>query len=278
MTASGARTTLSAMTTTERFQLSIEAAERYETAFVPAIFAEWAPLLADCARVEPGQEVLDVACGTGIVARIVDDRLHGSGRVVGLDLNPGMLAVAGRVRPDLEWRQGDVAALPFAPASFDRVLCQMALMFFPDRAGALREMRRVCRPGGLVAVCVPAALDAQPAYGPFVDMAAEHANDVARTLLGTYWSCGDPDELTATVTAAGLEVVDVRSHLGTAAFGSPEELAETEVKGSPLAERVSDEVVDRIREGAREVLRPFTAADGSLAAPLRGLLVAARVP
>jgi hypothetical protein len=73
-------------------------------------------------------------------------------------------------------------------------------------------------------------------------------------------------------------VVDVRSHLGTAAFGSPEELAETEVKGSPLAERVSDEVVDRIREGAREVLRPFTAADGSLAAPLRGLLVAARVP
>jgi ubiquinone/menaquinone biosynthesis C-methylase UbiE len=266
------------MTTTERFQLSIEAAERYEAAFVPAIFAEWAPLLADCAEVGPGQAVLDAACGTGIVARTVADRLHGSGRVVGLDLNPGMLAVARLVRPDLEWREGDVAALPFDAGSFDRVLCQMALMFFPDRVAALREMARVCRPGGVVAVCVPAALDDQPAYGPFVDMAVEQAGDAARSLLGAYWSCGDPDELAATFAAAGLTVADVRSHLGTAAFGSPEELAETEVKGSPLAERISAEVFDRIRAGAREVLRPFTGPDGALAAPLRGWLVAGRVP
>jgi SAM-dependent methyltransferase len=266
------------MTTTERFQLSIEAAERYEAAFVPAIFAEWAPLLADCAGIEPGQEVLDAACGTGVVARTVADRLHGSGRVVGLDLNPGMLAVAHRVRPDIEWRQGDVAALPFDPDSFDRVLCQMALMFFPDRAGALREMGRVCRPGGVVAVCVPAALADQPAYGPFVDMAVHHAGDAARSLLGAYWSCGDPDELAGLFAAAGLEVADVRSHLGTAAFASPEELAETEVKGSPLGERISGDVFDRIRAGARQVLRPFTDQTGAVAAPLRGLLVAGRVP
>ena len=126
---------------------------------MPAIFAEWAPLLVDTGRVEPGQSVLDVACGTGIVARTAADRLAGTGRVVGLDLNAAMLAVARRVRPDLEWRQGDVAALPFPHGAFDRVLCQMALMFFPDRAAALREMARVAAPGGVVAVCVPAALD-----------------------------------------------------------------------------------------------------------------------
>ena len=153
---------------TERFQLSAEAAERYEAQFVPAIFAEWAPRLIEIAGVEADQRVLDVACGTGIVARTAAEALAGSGQVVGLDLNPAMLAVARRVRPDLEWRQGDVASLPFSDGSFDRVLCQMALMFFPDRRQALREMARVTRPGSVVAVCVPAALEDQPAYAPFV--------------------------------------------------------------------------------------------------------------
>src|SRR3712207_963530 len=182
----------------ERFQVSTEAAETYEARFVPAIFAEWAPLLADLAGVRPGQEVLDVACGTGIVARTVSDRLAGDGRVVGVDLNDAMLTVARRVRPDLEWRPGEGAALPLPHPSFDWVLCQMARMFFPDRTAALREMARVTRPGGTVALCVPAALEQQPAYGPFVAMAAEHAGPEARILLGTYWACGDLDRLSAT--------------------------------------------------------------------------------
>ncbi|MGY1640996.1 methyltransferase domain-containing protein [Geodermatophilus sp. SYSU D00703] len=262
----------------ERFQVSTEAAEVYEARFVPAIFAEWAPLLLDVADVRPGQAVLDVACGTGIVARTAADRLGGNGLVAGLDLNEAMLAVARRVRPDLQWRQGDVAAMPFADSEFDAVLCQMALMFFPDRAAALREMARVARPGGVVAVCVPAALPDQPAYAPFVDMVVAHAGDDARPLLGTYWSCGDLDALRATLTDAGLTVVGTRTHLGTAAFDSPEALATTEIEGSPLAGRIAPQVYDRIRADAREVLRPFTARDGTVAAPLRGHLVAGRTP
>jgi SAM-dependent methyltransferase len=261
---------------TETFQLSAAAAERYEAQFVPAIFAEWAPRLIEIAGVQRGDRVLDVACGTGIVGRTAADALAGSGHVVGLDLNPSMLAVARRVRPEIEWREGDAAALPFPDGAFDRVLCQMALMFFPDRVRALREMGRVARPGGAVAVCVPAALDDQPAYGPFVEMAVEHAGAGARSLLGAYWSCGDLGELTGWFATAGLTVVASRTELGTAAFGSPEELAATEIKGSPLAERIGEEVYDRIRTGAGEVLRPFTRPDGTLAAPLRAHLVAGR--
>ena len=262
---------------TETFQLSAEAAERYEAQFVPAIFAEWAPRLVDMAGIEAGHRVLDVACGTGIVARTAADRLAGSGEVVGLDLNPGMLAVARRVRPGLEWRQGDAADLPFPDRSFDRVLCQMALMFFPDRVQTLAEMARVTRSGGAVAVCVPAALDEQPAYGRFVQVAVEHAGAAARSLLGAYWSCGDLRELTGWFTAAGLVVAATRTELGTAAFDSPEDLAATEIQGSPLVERISDEIYHRIREGAREALRPFSRPDGSLAAPLRAHLVVGRV-
>ena len=264
--------------TTETFQLSIDAAEAYETKFVPAIFAEWAPLLIDAADVRPGQAVLDVACGTGVVARVVADRLGTEGTVIGVDLNEGMLTVARRLRPDLEWRQADAAHLPFPDGTFDAALCQMALMFFPDRPAALRELARVTRPGGTVALVVPASLEDQPAYGPFVDMAGRVAGPAAASLLGTYWACGDLDGLRRLISSAGLDVVEVRTHLGTARFASADELAVTEVEGSPLGERLSAEDYAGIRAGARDVLARFTGPAGTLEAPLRGHIVTARVP
>ena len=270
-------TTTDEPTGTETFQLSLEAAERYEAHFVPALFAEWAPRLADVACVGPGQRVLDVACGTGIVARTVAERTGTEGRVVGLDLNEAMLTVARRIRPDLEWRQGDASALPFPDGAFDAALCQMALMFFPDRTGALREMARVVRPAGVVAVVVPASLDEQPAYGPFVELAVREAGESARSLLDTYWACGDLGGLTALFGDAGLDVAAAETHVGTARFSTPEELAATEIKASPLAERISDDVYRRILDGAREMLRPWTRDDGTLHAPLAGHVVAGHV-
>ncbi|MFF2028243.1 class I SAM-dependent methyltransferase, partial [Streptomyces sp. NPDC058171] len=155
----------------ESFQIPLEAAEFYESAFVPAFFAQWAPILCDAAGVAPGQRVLDVGCGTGIVARTAADLVVPDGTIVGVDLNEAMLTVARRVvRPDIEFRQGNADALPLPDQSFDTVLCQMSLMFFPDRPQALLEMARVVTPGGRVAVAVPGALDAQPAFAPFVDM------------------------------------------------------------------------------------------------------------
>jgi SAM-dependent methyltransferase len=264
------------MTTTEDFQLSLEAAEQYEARFVPAIFAEWAGVLVDAAEVTAGQAVLDVACGTGIVARTVADRLGGTGRVAGVDINSGMLAVARRVRPDLEWHRADVADLPFPDGTFDAVLCQMALMFFPNRAAALREMARVTRPDGVLALVVPASLPDQPAYGPFVAMAADVAGPEAASLLSSYWECGDLADLRSLVRSAGLELVDVRTHAGTASFGSADDLAVTEVHGSPLAARISDQTYATIRSRAQALLAPFTLADGRLEAPLHGHVVVAR--
>jgi ubiquinone/menaquinone biosynthesis C-methylase UbiE len=260
----------------ETFQLSAEAAEAYEARFVPALFAEWAPRLVELAGIAPGQAVLDVACGTGIVARTAADRVGDRGRVVGLDLNDAMLGVARRIRPDIEWRQGDAARLPFADCSFDAALCQMALMFFPDRAAALLEMGRVVKPGGAVAVVVPGHLRSQPAYAPFVEMAARHAGSDAVSLLSTYFVCGDPGELRALLESAGLTGVDVRTHLGTARFGSVDEFVAVEVRGTPLMERIGPEVYERIRAGAREALRPFTTPTGAVQAPLQGHVAVAR--
>jgi SAM-dependent methyltransferase len=277
--ASGRSSHDGAMTTTEpseSFQVPLEVAEAYETAFVPAFFAQWAPLLCDAAGVASGHRVLDVACGTGIVARTAADRVAPDGTVVGVDLNEAMLTVARRVRPDNEFRQSDASALPAADAEFDAVLCQMALMFFPDRAGALREMARVAAPGATVALLVPGALEHQDSFSRFVDVAVRHAGPDARSLLTAYFVCGDLDELTALVGSAGLEVLTARTEVGTYRAPAVDAFVTTEVESTPLVERISAEVYDRIRAGAHEVLAPFTGSGGAVEAPFETNLVTAR--
>ncbi len=259
----------------ETFQIPIETAELYEAAFVPVFFAQWAPTLCAAAGIGPGQRVLDVACGTGIVARTAADLVGATGSVVGLDLNEAMLTVARRVTPGVEWHQGDAADLPFDDSSFDTVVSQMALMFFPDRRAAIEQMRRVVRTGGSVAVLVPGRLETQPAFAPFVAMAAEMAGREAAALLGTYFACGDLEELTALFEAAALRVVEASTPLGTYRAPSVDAFVTTEVESTPLVERISDDEYRRIRDGAREVLSPFVLPGGSVEAPFGCNLVVA---
>lgn len=263
-------------TVRESFQIPLGAAEIYEERFVPALFADWAPAVADAAALAPGQRVLDVACGTGILARTAADRVGEKGSVTGLDLNRAMLTVAARVRPDLDWRQGDAQALPFADGSFDRVLCQMALMFFPDRSAAVREMARVVLPGGIVTLMAPATLDAQPAWGPFVQVVVRHAGPEAAELMNTYWSAGDLDGLTGLLTDAGLSIVTSVTREGTARFGSVDQMITTEVESTPLVQRLTPQAYQHIRADAREALRPFETPDGQARPPLVGHIVAGR--
>ena len=260
----------------ESFQISVEAAEGYEAKFVPAIFGEWAPHLVDAAGVAPGQAVLDVACGTGIAARAAADRMGGQGKVVGLDLNEAMLAVARRLRSDIEWRQGDAGELPFPAGSFDVVLCQAALMFFPDPAKALREMARVVTAAGTVAVQVWGQLESQPGYGPFVQVAAQHAGPEAVSLLGAYWVHGDLEQLTVLFDAAELKVTATRTRLGTARFDSIDDLVRTEVEATPLGERISEETYHKILDDSRHALARFTTNSGQAEVPIEGHLITAR--
>jgi SAM-dependent methyltransferase len=261
--------------TAETFQIPIEAAEFYEAAFVPAFFTQWAPILCTAAGVAPGQRVLDIGCGTGIVARTVADLVAPTGSVTGLDLNEAMLTVARRVRPDLDWRQGDAGGLPFDDQSFDVVLSQMALMFFPDRDRAVREMARVTAPGGTVGVLVPSELERQAAFAPFIDIAARRAGPDAVSLLSTYFVCGGLDRLTALVEGSGLTVTDARIETGTYRAPSIDAAVANEVESTPLRERISDEVYEQIRADARVALARYTAADGSLSAPFDADLVVA---
>lgn len=259
---------------TEQFLIGVEQAEAYEERFVPALFRQWVEPVLQAARAGPGNRLLDVACGTGVVARAAVDRVAPNGTVTGVDLNRAMLAVARRVAPHIEWRHGDAAALPFGDDAFDVVTCQAAVFFFPDLTGALAEMARVTRPGGRVVVQSFSSLQAQPAYGPWVRMVARHAGPDAVKLLSTYWAHGDPEVMRGRCDDARLRVVALHEHVRPAYFPSIETFVLTEVNATPLRDRLLREDLDRILADSHEVLGPFV-RDGSLVIPLAGYVLAA---
>jgi len=258
---SGRSSTMS-NTTQETFQLSAEMAEAYEAQFVPAFFSQWAPHLLDATGVSAGQRVLDVATGTGIVARSAADRVGPTGSVVGLDLNNAMLAVARRIQPEIEWRQGDAAALPFGDAEFDIVLSQMALMFFPDPIEALREMRRVLRPAGTVGVLIPSGLAWNPPYQSFVDIVSRHAGPDARNLVTTYFSLGDLDRLVGLFNEAALRVTATSCPTGESRYGSIDEAVNVEIDSTPLGDRLDQGARERILADCRAAIAPYATASG----------------
>ena len=193
---------------------------------------------------------------------------------MGVDLNPTMLAVAARLRPEIEWREADAAHLPFASATFDLVTCQAALMFFPDPVQALREMSRVARPGGAVVVLVPGRFESSPAYVRLAAIAAEYAPG-AGDLVRTYFAHGDMQRLTGLFSQAGLRVESTRTDMHDVAFDSLEEFVATEVGATPLADQIDAESYRMLLADVRHALAEYVAADGSSRVPIESHVVRA---
>src|SRR5688572_25313586 len=181
-----------------------DAASIYQDQIVPALMEEWAPRVADAAAIRPGQRVLDVACGTGVLTRAAAGLAGPTGAVTGLDLSPRMLAVAESLSPNLTWRQGSADALPFPDETYDAVVSQFGLMFFPDPPSALREMMRVLVPGGRLAVAVWASLTDTPAYAAEVALVERLAGTAAAAPLRAPFVLGDAERLAAHFHAAGI--------------------------------------------------------------------------
>ena len=166
------------MSTSPQWQFVGNVPENYERYLVPSIFAPWALDLIEAAALRPGERVLDIACGTGIVARTAARTLGGGASVVGLDLSAPMLEAARSAAKaegvSAEWKEGSAVKLPLADATFDVAFCQQGLQFFPDRPTALREMYRILAPTGRLVLSVWREIERSPGFAVLADALTRH--------------------------------------------------------------------------------------------------------
>lgn len=264
------------MSDIETGQVVTAAARVYESFFVPALFAQWTEEVLDAASVGPGQAVLDVGCGTGVLARAARRRVGGGGRVVGLDPNAGMLEVARGAAPDIDWRSGTAEELPLERGEFDSVVSQFGLMFFADKARALNEMARVTRPGGRVAIAVWSTLEDNPGYRALAALVGRLFGPTAALALEAPFSLGDRDQFVSLLRSAVPEpTAEVRA--GSARFESLESWLRTEIKGWTLADLIDDEQFLALERAAGNELAAFVEPSGEVEFEVRALVGAGTV-
>jgi SAM-dependent methyltransferase len=257
----------------ERWQLGDRGSEAYERYLVPALFTPWAVDLLARVTPQPQDRVLDVACGTGIVARLAARQIGASGRVTGVDLNAGMLREArthsGKLGAPVDWVEGDVGALPFGEATFDVVLCQQSIQFFSDQTRAVQEMKRVLTPGGRFALNVSRALQYNPYIRALADALERHVGLEAGTAMRAPCGFGDAEALRGLLTRT--EWRDIRIHIVILTIRHPSltEFIAGQLAATPVAARVAAleaNAQTALLDDIRTALRPYTDDEG-LAVP-----------
>lgn len=251
------------MTTVSYRSFTGTAAENYERHFVPKIATPVSAALLEAAALQPGERVLDVACGTGLIARLAAAAVGPRGTVTGLDLAPDMIDVARAVSPPtVDWHVGDATSLPFADGAFDVALCQLGLMFLPDRRAAVAEMRRVTGAGGRVVVGTPGVMP-----GPFAVMEQALVEHISADLGGfvrAVFSLHDPAEVATLLRDAGLRDVTTAVPVATLHLGAPAEFLWQYINLTPMGPVVADATTRAQEAMERHVLeswRPFVRDD-----------------
>ena len=219
----------------QQWQLEENSAEAYERYLVPAIMAPSAAQLVERVGLRGGERVLDVACGTGVVAHHAAARVGPVGAVTGLDLNEGMLTVARAQARDVSFVQGDAAAMPFADDTFDAVLCQHALAFVPDRGAVLREMRRVLAPGGRLGLVVGRSVARNRVYAALAESLDRHAGAEAGAMMRSPFPDWSVAELHGAIAEVGFTDVRVTIAVAGVRYTSAEAVVRYEAASSPLA-------------------------------------------
>ncbi len=261
-------------------QAERDAGEGYETLFVPALFQPWTRHLLDAAGVKAGARVLDIACGTGILARDALARVGHDGFVAGLDPAPGMIATARAAEPAIDWHQRPAEDLPFDDASFDCILSQFGMMFFKDVPASAREMYRVLRPSGRLAVAVWDSVGQNPAYEAVGALLDKAVSAEAGEALRLPYSLGDPGAVITALADAGFSDIEVATRSEQGRFPSARTMVEAELRGwLPLFGIHLDEArIADVLASAEGALAAYITPGGETVFPTSAHVVTAQKP
>lgn len=232
--------------------------ENYERYFVPAIAEPVANDLIRSANLRPGERILDVACGTGTGARLASQQVGSTGTVAGLDVNPGMLAVARSVTPDdasIQWHKSGAEDMPLPDEAFDVVLCLISLQFIADKHAALQEMRRVLVPGGRLLLNVPGP--AGPMFLRLAQALQRHIGPQAAGFVHQIFSLHDTAEIQQLLSEAGFRDVTVQADKKTLTLPPPEEFLWQFIASTPLAGIVAEADEEALAALERDVVEKW---------------------
>ncbi len=262
------------MVDSETGQVSEDAAKIYEQFYVPSLFQEWCPRVVKAAGIQMGDRVIDVACGTGALAVTASDHIGPEGITVGIDINDGMLNIARSKSSSIEWINAPAETLPFEDGSFNGALCQFGLMYFENQENAIREMMRVLKPDGIMAIAVWDKLENNPG------LAAEDL--LWQQVFGKEWGdetpyrLGDKEILENLFGRSGIANISITTHQGSARYESIASWIHTGAKGWTEDEALSDDQLKLLLETAEKNLANYRTSEGSVVFPTSAHVVSAR--
>lgn len=268
--------------TADTYQLAGSAAEVYEDQKVSVIFGPLARATLDAFPMRVGDQLLDVACGTGIVARCVRERYGTDVAVTGSDLNAGMIEMAEKLTsgfvPPIEWVVADATNMPFTDASFSVCICQQGMQFIPDKKAAVAELRRVLAPEGRLVISV---WDGASAF--FIAMAAalgRHVSDAVAEQSLAPFSFRAAEALPSLLAGVGFRDVSIRPLSIDRIIDDPETAVPKEIFGNPVGRRVKERGEDTLGQIVKEIIADCATyeVEGALIVPQRSHLITATVP
>ncbi len=259
------------------FQLQGSGPEAYERYMVPVHCMSLAEDLIERVSLRPREHVLDVACGTGIVSRYAALRVGTLGHVTGVELNPAMIEVARQAAAyfdQIEFVEGSALELPVPDAHFDVVLCQQAIMFFPDQGRAVQEMYRALKPGGRVGLNVFRTKEFVPSFAFLIQALEKHAGSGAADFMRAPFVMESVAQMRSLFEQAGFTNIEVAIRIDTLRYPSVAHLVRYETLNIPEPEIHTQRVQESITR-EMETLAEANIDDQGVVFPVQQFVVVA---
>jgi ubiquinone/menaquinone biosynthesis C-methylase UbiE len=245
----------------EGYQLELEGARFYEENFVPSLFENWAKRTVEELSLSDGDQLLDIACGTGIVARIAQASKINELRITGIDINEAMLEVAKEIEPEIDWIKGSAQNLPFDDQSFEKISCQFGFMFFEDQVKSLNEMKRIRKSEGKTIIGIWDTIEANEGYFDLLQIIENIGGEDLGQILRSPFKLGDKDEINKIVKSSEISNYKIETIRTKVEFRSIDHWIDCDVKASPIAEEISDQQYSELLKKAKLRLNKYLTED-----------------